>query len=218
MLRHNFLIVPALTDQAGQCRIVHRITPTHVAVGLNDYRDNPGLWKEVGIMASDGHVVCLDAWPEVWQDMRYSEPLMASTVFSYKLSEADIVTNLFARLQLSPRTEKDVQQCAAHLRMFCPSHFASSDQAMVWLSQIKPGEPIDRLETAPRFNGIFDDVVQGLREYHPMLDNKEVVGMIKELLAIDYRPSLRTQDDYELLRDALEALVESLEKPSGPRP
>lgn len=215
-LKHHFLIVPAMTDQAGQCRIVHRVTPAHVSVGLNDYRDKPALWMEVGIMASDGHVVCLDAWPEVWKDMRDSEPLMASTTFSYKTTEDDLVTAFFSRLQQSPRTEKDIEQCSAHLRMFCPNHFASSEQAGEWLKRITPGT---QRQVDSDFSGVFNDVVQGLREYHEMLRSPEVVQLVKELMAMDYLSTGNNQADYERLRDAMERLVSGLEEEiSAPQP
>lgn len=213
---HHFLIVPAWSDQAGQCRIVHRATPAHVSLGLNDYRNQPNLWMEVGIMASDGHVVCLDAWPEVWQEMKDSEPLMASTIFSYEASENDIASALLGRLQTSPRTQKDIDQCIAHLRMFCPNHFASTDRAREWLSNIgRDGLAI----VEPNFAGVFNDVVEGLKEFHPALRSEEVQTVVKTMVATSFKLTGNTQADYERMRNEIEAIAEQiLEVPAGPRP
>ncbi|WP_198924165.1 hypothetical protein [Acidithiobacillus caldus] len=52
----TFYIVPAITDQAGQ-------------------------WRDVGIMSSQGTLVCLDASPAAGAAFRESEPLMAGLVF-----------------------------------------------------------------------------------------------------------------------------------------
>lgn len=67
-------IVPAFSDQAGQCRIV-------AADGVIDdsrdsYQANPNVWREVGLMNSQGRVTCLD--PK-FNEMRDDEPLMAGT-------------------------------------------------------------------------------------------------------------------------------------------
>lgn len=85
----SYLIVPAaepfglLGDTGGQCRIVSREHVPALRPTLNDYRADPSLWKEVGLMNSLGKLVCLDAHPDVWHDMRDCEPLMAGTVWRY---------------------------------------------------------------------------------------------------------------------------------------
>ena len=49
---HTAYIVPALTNQAGQCRIVARAGVP--ASAREDYRAHPDTWQEVGLMNSPG--------------------------------------------------------------------------------------------------------------------------------------------------------------------
>jgi hypothetical protein len=77
----TFLIVPAWSDQASQCRIVSKQGPTKDP--LQEYRANPGQWKEAGLMNSRGAIVYLNAPKEIIDDIRSCEPLMASTTFTY---------------------------------------------------------------------------------------------------------------------------------------
>lgn len=65
-------IAPAMTDQAGQCRIYSIEGKAHDAALL--YRQHPNLWKEVGIMNSRGQLVCCEV---AFQEIRDMEPLMA---------------------------------------------------------------------------------------------------------------------------------------------
>ncbi|MGK9452977.1 hypothetical protein ACSSZE_17245 [Acidithiobacillus caldus] len=75
----TFYIVPALTDQAGQCHVVaHDQT---IRAAAQHYRAHPGEWRDVGIMSSQGRLVCLDASPATAAALRESEPLMAGLVF-----------------------------------------------------------------------------------------------------------------------------------------
>lgn len=90
-MRVTYLIVPAVTDQAGQCRIV---STTHDNLSrfrpaLADYRDNPDLWQEAGLMNSRGRLVCLDALPQVLEDMRRDEPLHAGLTYTYDLETGE---------------------------------------------------------------------------------------------------------------------------------
>ena len=78
----HFYIVPAWSDQAGQCRIVSRETDSRIDVHKS-YNESPELWKEAGLMNSRGTVVCISATPEQIQDIKSCEPLMAGTSFSY---------------------------------------------------------------------------------------------------------------------------------------
>ncbi|HDR9105374.1 hypothetical protein [Paraburkholderia sp. A3RO-2L] len=69
-------IVPAMTDQAGQCRIVAR--EGSVPSARDDYRRNPQAWKEIGIMNSQGRLVCLEADNlAAYDELKACEPLMA---------------------------------------------------------------------------------------------------------------------------------------------
>ncbi|CDQ10682.1 conserved hypothetical protein [Acidithiobacillus ferrivorans] len=76
-------IVPASTDQAGQCRIV-------AAKGTFDsprdsYQAHPELWKEIGIMNSAGKIVCLQATPQMTDSMKDCEPLIAGSYFQFDI-------------------------------------------------------------------------------------------------------------------------------------
>lgn len=73
-------IVPAMTDQAGQCRIVAREGSVHSA--RDDYRRDPAAWKEIGIMNSRGRLVCLSADNlAIVDELKSCEPLMAGMQF-----------------------------------------------------------------------------------------------------------------------------------------
>lgn len=88
----TYLIVPAWSDQAGQCRIVRHAHFDEIRKNLrrehNDplrhYRAFPDEWVDVGLMASNGHIRCLTAPVGVLEDMRNCEPLMAGAVFQYE--------------------------------------------------------------------------------------------------------------------------------------
>jgi hypothetical protein len=78
----HFYIVPAWSDQAGQCRIVSRETDFSIDV-YKSYNESPQIWKEAGLMNSQGKLVCIDATPEQAEDIKSCEPLMAGTSYSY---------------------------------------------------------------------------------------------------------------------------------------
>lgn len=72
----TYYIVPALTDVAGQCRIVARLKDDLRGSARENYRKEPAAWKEVGIMDSRGKLVCLDT-KAATDELRSCEPLMA---------------------------------------------------------------------------------------------------------------------------------------------
>lgn len=87
-MKATYLIVPALTDQAGQCRIVRRDHELVPSPGLTDYRRNPDLWREAGHMTSRGRLIALggahgEDMNKVWHDMKQDEPLMAGLTYTY---------------------------------------------------------------------------------------------------------------------------------------
>ncbi|MFI0610078.1 MAG: hypothetical protein ACH37Z_19565 [Anaerolineae bacterium] len=79
----EYLIVPAFSDQAGQCRIVCRQGPL-VKDALLHYRANPQEWRESGLMNSRGSLVCMDAPKDVIAEFKACEPLMAGTCFVFE--------------------------------------------------------------------------------------------------------------------------------------
>lgn len=78
-MTRTLYIVPAQTDQAGQCRIV--AAEGKVMSPRFSYRQFPERWSEVGLMNSQGKLVCLDAPKAVWDELKECEPLMAGTQF-----------------------------------------------------------------------------------------------------------------------------------------
>lgn len=75
----TLFILPALTNIAGRCRILAaqgRIDAPH-----SSYKNYPQLWREVGLMNFEGKVVCLEAGPQTWQEIKDCEPLMAGAFF-----------------------------------------------------------------------------------------------------------------------------------------
>lgn len=76
---HTIYIVPGITNQAGQCRIV--ATEGWYGSPRDSYEKFPNGWKEIGIMNSDGRIVCLETGPQVTADIKACEPLMAGAFF-----------------------------------------------------------------------------------------------------------------------------------------
>lgn len=74
-------IVPAWSDQAGQCRIVAR--KGLIPDPRSDYAENPGCWFEIGLMSSSGQIRCIQAPAKVYEELRHSEPLAAGNVFQF---------------------------------------------------------------------------------------------------------------------------------------
>ena len=81
-----YFIKPALSDQAGQCRIYRKHfgdrdgAPSSVT---RDYDAEPESWREVGLMDSRGRLACLDAERDILDDIKSCEPLMAGLHFTY---------------------------------------------------------------------------------------------------------------------------------------
>lgn len=81
-LTKTYLIVPAWSDQAGQCRIVCREGVPASIDALTSYRTEPDLWKEAGLMNSRGKLVCLND-KEAFKEMSLDEPLMAGCQYTF---------------------------------------------------------------------------------------------------------------------------------------
>ena len=81
VIMHTVYIVPALTNQAGQCRIV--AAKGAFEAPRDSYKTHPELWKEIGIMNSAGRIVCLQAGPQTTAEMKACEPLIAGSYFSF---------------------------------------------------------------------------------------------------------------------------------------
>lgn len=76
MAQTTVYIVPAWSDQAGQCRIASR--PGKVENARDDYRNNPDAWKDIGIMNSQGRLVCIDSSNKnVYRELMECSPLAA---------------------------------------------------------------------------------------------------------------------------------------------
>lgn len=77
----TYLIVPAFSDMAGQCRIVARDGDHKEA--LRNYRADPSKWSEVGLMNSRGSLVCMDGPKELIEMMKADEPLAAGYEYAF---------------------------------------------------------------------------------------------------------------------------------------
>lgn len=82
-----YLIVPAMSEVAGQCRIYTKDFDVLPKNPLKDYRSNPDAWKEVGLMNSKGELVCLSAPLGVRYMLENNQPLMASQWFVSEVSD-----------------------------------------------------------------------------------------------------------------------------------
>lgn len=78
-------IVPALTDQASQCRIVAR--EDFGGSARDNYRREPEKWREVGLMNSRGGLVCFYGEAAHRQELKESVPLRAGLVFNFPMQE-----------------------------------------------------------------------------------------------------------------------------------
>ena len=71
-------IVPAWSDQTGQCRVV--ACEGAVANARDDYAAHPERWAEVGIMNSQGKLVCIES---AFSAMKQDEPLSAGIQYQF---------------------------------------------------------------------------------------------------------------------------------------
>ena len=78
----TLFIVPAFSEFGGQCRIV--AATGDYASPIDNYRANPQLWHEVGIMDSKGSIRCIES---EFSDIKNDEPLMAGMVFKFNIGE-----------------------------------------------------------------------------------------------------------------------------------
>jgi hypothetical protein len=84
-----FYIVPAWSDQAGQCKIVMREFERKINAA-DSYRSTPELWEEAGLMNSQGKLVCLND-KQAASEMSQDEPLCAGMQYSFPLeTEIDV--------------------------------------------------------------------------------------------------------------------------------
>lgn len=81
---YTALIVPAVTDQAGQCRIV--VAEGRFSSALTAYRKDPDAWREVGHMNSQGYVLACDPIGNLVSELKECEPLMAATQLTFVVS------------------------------------------------------------------------------------------------------------------------------------
>jgi len=77
------LIVPALTDQAGQCRIVRYTGAKSIKDPLTHYRTYPEQWFEAGIMSSRGSLVCYSGEDDEIDALIEDVPLAAGVIYRF---------------------------------------------------------------------------------------------------------------------------------------
>lgn len=76
-------IVPAWSDQAGQCRIISTVTFKSIGDAKRDYEHYPDKWRECGTMNSQGKLVAYDGPKSERDEIVACEPLMAGLVFEF---------------------------------------------------------------------------------------------------------------------------------------
>ncbi|MBU2734268.1 hypothetical protein HAQ00_00675 [Acidithiobacillus caldus ATCC 51756] len=72
----TFYIVPAFSDQAGQCRIVRH--DRRIKNPARHHREHPEEWKEAGLMSSQGRLVCLEASAMMAQIILHSQTISSA--------------------------------------------------------------------------------------------------------------------------------------------
>jgi hypothetical protein len=83
-MRVTYLIVPAVTDRATQCRVVAKQHEDLPGPGLADYRRDPDSWREAGIVNARGELVCLDCThPSHSHSMKRDQPLYPPTTYTF---------------------------------------------------------------------------------------------------------------------------------------
>lgn len=82
-------IVPAMTDQAGQCRIVAALG--HVPDPLSAYRADPEPWFEVGTMTSRGNLACCERIGTLEEQLISCGPLSAGLVIYFNAPTASLL-------------------------------------------------------------------------------------------------------------------------------
>jgi hypothetical protein len=61
--------------------MLHRVTPRSHPNARDDHRRNPQAWSESGFMNSRVNMVFFQGSPEMLQELKDCEPLMAGQVF-----------------------------------------------------------------------------------------------------------------------------------------
>lgn len=84
MLKFYYLIVPG----ESQCRIVARFHEG-IRKPLENYRNYPDEWKEVGLMNYRGYLSCLDAPDRVRHEMEEAQPMYGGSYFVFTEEEHD---------------------------------------------------------------------------------------------------------------------------------
>lgn len=74
-------IVPAWSDQAGQCRII--AAEGKIADPRSSHSKFPKLWHEVGLINSAGRLVCLTDQGNLRDELESCVPLAAGLVFYF---------------------------------------------------------------------------------------------------------------------------------------
>ena len=80
----TYLIVPALTDQSGQCRIVSTKTQLGACQALVHHRRWPEDWAEVGHTDARGRIAFLAAPCSHWDSLTDDQPLLAGLTYTFE--------------------------------------------------------------------------------------------------------------------------------------
>jgi len=88
MNTHTAVVVPAQTDVASQCRIYARYGS--IREPLHDYRKNPDAWHCVGMMNSEGKLVCCEPHGDLVERLKECEPLYGGMTIRFSAPENEL--------------------------------------------------------------------------------------------------------------------------------
>jgi len=135
------------------------------------------------------------------------------------LAQAEVLINTIADGAIEPSVGVDAMVDAVRIVQEAPHiialHIVRADAELESVRNTMTG---DVVTNGTEFDGIFDDAVEGLLEYHPDLGDKELVRKIKEIVRDIYQGTGNTQSDYERVRDAVESEIEHVERTDKLRP
>lgn len=82
-------VAPNVTDRGTHNRIYAATVADSVNSAWYSFKNNPRIWKEVGLINSEGKLVCLAACKDVWDEVKSCEPIIAGATFQFESLSAD---------------------------------------------------------------------------------------------------------------------------------
>lgn len=129
-MKTYFIIVPAETDLALKCNIYSVLLSLPNPNLLELYRSNPGRFKHVGHMNSQGRLVSFDGPKDIREEFVSCEPLMAGLVVdSSWIDPAEI--DATARRVIDNRGQDALKACSDHAYL-CRSDKDAASTGAFW--------------------------------------------------------------------------------------